>query len=313
MRVEGCETSTEISHCSHIKQDLSNMSPLETAYFEPDEEDRLELLGQLTISEPHHEVMQEKKRGNVHFNEQVEIRYLSNEDTTLSLVHKSDVWYTKSDLIAMRKSDREALLVALKSLTTSASLEATRANLGEVGPPPPPPPPPPPSSSPIDSTCSSEPFYFRGMEVILFKRERDECRRRAAEAVWHEQQRQRNRAMLDSALAGQPQQRIADAYRLFTRNVADEAYLRGLGDAKEAREVFQQSLLFPSVHSSSPKPQVREPVSSQKSLQEISDQENGRESLSHDVQTSPTPIKDVVSWKMILQRNSQLRSADAKP
>ena len=294
------------------------MSPFETAYFEPVEEDRLELVGQLSLSEP----QLEKKTGKVQFDDQVEIRYLSNEDITQSLIHRSDIWYMKSDLIAMRKTDREALLVALKSLTSNA-IGARQPTVGQVAPPPPPPGPPPglPPSPPTQSANPSEPFYFRGMEVILYKRERDECRRRAAEAVLNAQQRLRNRAnitTLEPTPATEAQQQIADAYRLLTRNVADEAYLRGLGDAREAREVFQRSLLFPSrdtssSKTSSPKPQAREPVSSPKMLKGNKSQLQDRENISQDAQPSSTPIRDAVSWKMILQRNSQLRSSETTP
>jgi hypothetical protein len=175
-----------------------------------------------------------------------------------------------------------------------------------------PPPPPPPRSPflPIDTPDSSEPFCFRGMEVILYKRERDECRRRAAEAVLTEQRRQRNNensALLEQTPLSQSQQRIADVYRLLTRHVADDAYLRGLGDAKEAREVIQQSLLFPAALTNSPKPQVLEPSFSLKCFDTGGHRKRSEANNSH----SEHSLSKAMSWKMILQRNSQLRSAES--
>jgi hypothetical protein len=161
------------------------------------------------------------------------------------------------------------------------------------------------------------------MEIILYKKEREETRRRAMQAVLNEQHSQRikenNREQQGILSLETPslhaQQRISDEYRLVTRKAYDEAYLRGLGDAQEARTIFQQSLVFPSASSGIGQTKISTTVESKSP--ESPPMNTSREFLTDEKRdapvrdaTNPAALSDILSAKLILQNNSQLKGSD---
>lgn len=261
----------------------------------------------------------------IQFNEQDEVKYMSTDETELRSRHKSDIWYMRSDLMNMRKNDRHSLLLALRTVAANAKDRANVLLHGSAPPPAdgsprPPPPPPPPSPSATSQVDNESEFCFRGMEIVLYKKEREDSRRRAMQAVLTEQHRQRikesDRKQKGIVIMEPPkmhaEQRISDEYKLMTRKAYDDAYLRGLGDAQEARTIFQQSLHFPSPSSGGR--QVKAYNSEDSKIPE-SPSTSSRDFVGDDQRdapvdvTSPDALSDILSVKMILQRNSQLRSA----
>jgi hypothetical protein len=233
----------------------------------------------------------------IRFNEDSQIHYLSNEEISVKHECRNDLWYVKSELVKLRKNDRDLLLAELRAITTAAalmnpptieegeckgcidtlSLTSATISKGEESTIPVsseaqrdnPPSPPPSSPSCLPGSSTSPPvehFCFRGLEVVINKRERDETKKRALRMVLNEQDRYRfeDRRRLDVIMAedddderreafetllprpGSLQERISSVYRLASLQSTDEAYLRGLKDAQEARAIFQQSIRFPS-------------------------------------------------------------------
>jgi hypothetical protein len=186
----------------------------------------------------------------IRFNEHARVHYLSADETESRTQHKSDIWYMRSDLMTMRKNDRQTLLLALRSVAARAQERVstqlhpgvTSSMDGSSASPP---------ISPSEFEAPAE-FCFRGMEIILYKKEREESRRRAIQAVLSEQHSQRikenNRKQKGLVILETPklrsQQRISDEYRLATRKAYDEAYLRGLGDAQELEPFFNRAFCF---------------------------------------------------------------------
>jgi hypothetical protein len=299
------------------------MSPKDSTYLECERDGSLEqrTLGVVELSNPQAPQMNflGRKTRKIQFKEQAQVKYMSTDETELRTKFKSEIWYVKSDLMTMRKNDRQSLLLALRNVAATARERASAALEGNAssaynGSAPPPPPQP---SSPV---VSESEFCFRGMEIILYKKEREESRRRAMQAVLTEQHRQRikeNERKEKGILVLEPpamnaQQRISEEYRLMTRKAYDDAYLRGLGDAQEARTIFQQSLYFPSAT-------IRRTQKASDALEESKNPESPnsysrRETIGDDQREapvdvpSPAALSDLLSQKMILQRNSQLKS-----
>jgi hypothetical protein len=159
------------------------------------------------------------------------------------------------------------------------------------------------------------------LEVIIYKRERDENRRRAIDAVLSEQHRQRrqqdaNEATTDISQMNKmnpmvtsfSQQRISDRYKLLTYNSLDDAYLRGLKDAQEAREIFEESLNFPSFH-------IDQLLASKeaKLQSNMKKQPTERDVVgpSSSTELRNATMNDLVSLQRLLQENSLLRNAAA--
>jgi hypothetical protein len=254
----------------------------------------------------------------IRFNEHARVHYLSADETESRTQHKSDIWYMRSDLMTMRKNDRQTLLLALRSVAARAQERVstqlhpgvTSSMDGSSASPP---------ISPSEFEAPAE-FCFRGMEIILYKKEREESRRRAIQAVLSEQHSQRikenNRKQKGLVILETPklrsQQRISDEYRLATRKAYDEAYLRGLGDAQEARTIFQQSLLFPFASSRIRQTKI---ATTTESKNPESPRSNGSREAHCDEQrdapagegTSLAGLSDILSAKLILQRSSQLK------
>ena len=242
----------------------------------------------------------------IRFSDDSQIRYYSDDEISFQRECKKDLWYRKSELVEMRKLDRDMLLAALRAVaaaTTRAHPDQVKdggtesvetPNIGSISnetspststdaesdrhhPPPPPPPSQPSRRRPeLSISASEEEFCIRGLEVVINKRERDETKKRALHIVLNEQERNRCKDIsgtvrvndkptvatpeFDVPLETNPrfevfrttlsqgnlQERISSRYRLATRQSTDEAYLRGLQDAQEARAIFQQSIGFPS-------------------------------------------------------------------
>ncbi|KAG7356721.1 hypothetical protein IV203_001407 [Nitzschia inconspicua] len=247
----------------------------------------------------------------IHFDDEPQVLYMSTEETELRTQYKSDIWYLRSELVTMRKSDRESLLLSLRNVASRAQERAnailqSASSSSENSVPPPP---------KVDSPSE---FCFRGMEIILYKKEREECRRRAMQAVLSEQNRQRVQQKQQEGqerLVAQPkkvcpQQQISDVYKLMTRKAFDDAYLRGLGDAQEARTIFQQSLHFPSAstqrQANKQPEESKNPESPSGTCRRETIGDDQREALGDIL--GPAALNDILSQKIILQRNSLLKS-----
>jgi hypothetical protein len=287
---------------NYINNSNIDMSPKDFPYYETVHDSAASSAQESQLQSPF--LVQPFKK--IGFNEQARVHYLSTYETEMRVQHKSDIWYMRSDLMTMRKNDRHSLLLALRSIAGNVEERASTI-----------------PSLPLPAVESEIPsdFCFRGMEIVLLKREREESRRRAIQAVLSEQRSQRikenNRKQKGLVILGTPmmlaQQRISDEYRLMTRKAYDEAYLRGLGDAQEARTIFQQSLLFPSVSS-----RIRQTKRSTPTESTYIDsvQNNGSRVFLGDEQrdapvvdaNSQAALSDILSVKLILQRNSQLKS-----
>lgn len=297
------------------------MSPKEKCYSESVDDVRQMSSGSLDVSLSGSPT-QAHERKKIQFKDQPEVEFLSTDETESRTQYKEDIWYLRSELVTMRKNDRQSLLLALRNVATSARERAT-ASLQKAGSSPnrknsSPPPPPPLEESPSE-------FCFRGMEIILYKREREECRRKAMHAVMTEQHRQRlkeNERQKRGALTLDPpemqaQQQISIEYKLMTRQAYDDAYLRGLGDAQEARTIFRQSLHFPSVRASKkgnaiPKTSAEEesknPESPSSAYRRETYGDDLRDAPAGHIASNTNALSDLLSQKMILQNNSQLKS-----
>jgi len=257
------------------------------------------------------------KAKKIHFNEQVEMCYLTEEEMNLRMENRRDIWYMKSDLMMHRKQDRDTLLVELRALAAAMNPAGASAT---------PPSPPVPSRPDTKQMVSSEPFYFRGLEVVVYKRERDEARKRSIAAVLSEQERLKNQATNNgksdgslsthgSILVYHPplQQIICEKYKLLTRNSLDDAYLRGLSDAREARSVFGQSLHFPSVSQRSPSlPRHSTRKSNmKKEFRDVNEEKSDELPILSGEGTTQATLDKLRSLKLLLQKKSQLRTDDS--